>query len=83
MGHYPVQISVGRIWHVIVDDNVDALNVYSPANQVCRYKNPFVTFLEALVAGQSAKRIPLVNLSAWYLPFKRKSITGKFVPLVK
>jgi len=29
---YPVQISISRVWHVVVYHNVDTLNVNAPAN---------------------------------------------------
>ena len=49
---YPVQISVCRIWHVIVYNNIDTLNVNSPTNQIRGHKNPFMPLLETLVACQ-------------------------------
>ena len=38
--------------HVVVDDNVDALNVDTPSNQVSSHKNALLALLELLVDVQ-------------------------------
>lgn len=50
---YSVKISVCRIWHVIVNNNVDPFDVNAPTNQISCDKNSLVTLLETLVASQS------------------------------
>ncbi len=53
---YPVQVGVGAIavpliglGHVIVDDNVDALNVDATPHQVCGHEDALLALLEGLV----------------------------------
>ena len=50
---HPVQVGVRSIAllliclrHVIVDDNVDALDINAAANEVCRDQNTLVALLE-------------------------------------
>lgn len=59
---YPVQISISRIWHVIIDDNVDTLNVNSPTNQICGHKNPLVPLLETFVTRQPTSVNQIMNV---------------------
>lgn len=49
---YPVQISISRIWHVIIDNNVNTFNVNSSTNQICSHENPLMSFLKTLVSSQ-------------------------------
>ncbi len=56
-----------RLWHVIVDDDVDALNVNSSSNQVGGNQNALLTLLELLVDIKPAVVIPLMNYSLFPL----------------
>ena len=47
-----MEVGVGALWHVIVDDNVDSLDIHSPTKQVRGHHNPLVEALEGLVLGQ-------------------------------
>ena len=44
-----VQVSVGVLGHVVVEDDVDALDVHSTAKQVGGDQNPLLEVLELLV----------------------------------
>ena len=48
-----VQICVCVLRHVVVEDNVDALNVHATAEQVGGDENPLLEILELLVSGES------------------------------
>lgn len=50
-----MQVGISRIWHIIVYNNVDPLNINSPTNQISSHKNPLVSFLEVFVSGQPIK----------------------------
>jgi hypothetical protein len=50
-----MQVRISRIWHIIVYNNVDPLNINSPTDQIGSHKNPLVSFLEVLVSGQPIK----------------------------
>merc|ERR1719361_1316118 len=47
-----VQVSVSVLWHVVVEDDVDALDVHSTPKQVGGDQNPLLEVLELLVPGQ-------------------------------
>lgn len=49
---YPVEIGVGVIRHVIVEDNVYPLNVHTTAKQVGGHQDTLLEILELLVSGQ-------------------------------
>lgn len=44
-----VKVCVRILWHVIVEDDVDSLDVHSSAKQVGRHKNPPLEILKLLV----------------------------------
>ena len=46
-----MQVSVGVLGHVVVEDDVDALDVHSTAKQVGGDQNPLLEVLELLVPG--------------------------------
>lgn len=50
-----MQVGISRIWHIIVNDNVDTFNVNSPTDQIGSHKDPLMSFLEVLVSGQPSK----------------------------
>ena len=59
-----MQICVGTIamslvclWHVIVDDDVDTLNVYASADKIGGDQDALLPFLERLVHLQSADKV--------------------------
>ena len=47
-GH-SVQVCVGVLRHVVVEDNVDALDVHATAEEVGGNKNPLLEILELLI----------------------------------
>ena len=49
-----MQVGVWVLWHVVVEDNVDSLNVHASAKQVGGHQDALLEVLELLVAGQSA-----------------------------
>lgn len=51
-----MQIGVSWVGHVIIDDNIDALNVYATSHQVSGHQNSLVSFLETFVSCQPEKR---------------------------
>ena len=51
-----MKVGVRVLWHVIVEDNVDPLNVNPPAEEVSRAQDAFAEGLEGLVFGQPAQR---------------------------
>lgn len=53
-----MEVRVGGVGHVVVDDNVDTLNVNASADQVSGDEDPLVPFLEALVLRQPAATAP-------------------------
>jgi len=86
---YPVQVSVSRVWHVIVNNNVDTFNINTPANQISGNKNPFMTLLETLVAHQpangihSAQNISLLKLYYNYSTHANQVPEQKCIILLK
>ena len=46
---HPVEVSVRVLWHVVVEDNVDPLNVDSPAKEVSGAQDALAEGLEGLV----------------------------------
>lgn len=46
-----VKVCVRILWHVIVEDNVDSLDVHSSAKQVGCNKDPPLEVLKLLVPG--------------------------------
>ena len=51
-----MKVGVRVLWHVIVEDNVDPLNVNPPAEEVSGAQDAFAEGLEGLVFGQPAQR---------------------------
>ena len=58
---HPVKICVSTIalllvgfGHIIVDDDVDALDINATSDEVSRHQQPFLALLELLIGGQSA-----------------------------
>lgn len=54
---YPVQVSVCRIRHVIVYNNIDTFNVNPSTNQICSNKNPRMPLLETSITLQPTNKI--------------------------
>ena len=59
---HPVQVCIGAVAmpliglrHIIVDDNVDALDVNAAANQVSGHQDALLTLLERLVYCKAAR----------------------------
>lgn len=50
----PVEVGVGVLGHVVVEDDVDALDVHAPPEEVRRHQDPLLEVLELLVPGQPA-----------------------------
>jgi hypothetical protein len=46
---YPVKVSVRVLWHVVVEDNVDTLNVHASAKQVGGHQDALLEVFELLV----------------------------------
>lgn len=44
-----VEVCVRILWHVVVENNVDSLNVHASAKQVGCNKDPLLEFFELLV----------------------------------
>ncbi len=66
-----MQVCVGTIamsliclWHVIVDDDVDAFNVNASANQISRHQDALLALLECLVHLQPVDKVPAPQLLA-------------------
>lgn len=49
---HSVQVGVGILGHVVVEDDVDALNVHPSAKQVGGHQDPPLEVLELLVPGK-------------------------------
>lgn len=50
-----VQVRVGRVGHVVVDNNVNTLNVHATAKDVSRDENALLKLLKLLVALKAAR----------------------------
>merc|ERR1719414_2419040 len=50
-GH-SVQVGVGVLWHVVVEDDVDSLDVHATTKQVGSHQDPLLEVFELLVPGQ-------------------------------
>ena len=61
-----MQVSVSVLWHVVVEDDVDALDVHSTAKQVGGDQNPLLEVLELLVPSSNCviKRCMHLNADA-------------------
>lgn len=59
---YPVQVGISRVWHVIIDNNIDTFNINSSTNQISGDKNPVLTLLESFVALQPAQACSSINV---------------------
>lgn len=46
-----MKVCVGILWHVVVEDDVDSLNVHAPAKQVGGNKDPPLEVFKLLVTG--------------------------------
>lgn len=53
---HPVEVGVWVLWHVVVEDNVDPLNVDSPAKEVSGAQDALAEGLEGLVLWQPVQR---------------------------
>merc|ERR1719237_716083 len=49
---HSVQVGVGVLGHVVVEDDVDALDVHAAPEEVRRHQDPLLEVLELLVAGE-------------------------------
>jgi hypothetical protein len=49
---YPMQISISRVRHVIINDNVDTFNVNASSNKVGGHQNSLVSLLKTFVPRQ-------------------------------
>jgi hypothetical protein len=49
---YPMQISISRVRHVIINDNVDTFNVNASSNKVSGHQNSLVSLLKTFVPRQ-------------------------------
>jgi len=49
---HPVQVGVGVLGHVVVEDDVDSLDVHASAEQVGRHQNALLEILKLLVARE-------------------------------
>lgn len=49
-----MEVSVGGLGHVVVDDNVDTLNIHTTAKQIRGNQNALLEVLEVVVALQAA-----------------------------
>lgn len=52
---HPVQIGVRIFWHVVVEDNIDALDVHSSSKEISCHQDPPLEVLELLIARQPAR----------------------------
>ena len=50
---YAVEVHVGGLGHVVVEDNVDTLNVHAAAKQIRGHQDAIVEALELVVVGQT------------------------------
>ena len=55
---YAVEVGVGVLRHVVVEDNVDALNVHPATKEVGCHQDSLLKVLERLVPRQPAPPIP-------------------------
>lgn len=48
-----MKVGIRVLWHVIVEDDVDSLNVHTSAKQIGSHQDAPLEVLELLVAGQA------------------------------
>lgn len=68
-----MQVGVGILWHVIVEDDVNPFNVHTPAKEVCCHQDPALEVFELLVTTQSVvvkglvEELDFLNLAGSYM----------------
>ena len=50
---YSVEVGVGVHGHIVVDDDVDMVDVYSPSEDVSRHHDPALELFEGTIAGDA------------------------------
>ncbi len=53
---YPVQIGVGALRHVVVEDNVDPFDVHTSSKEIRSHQDSLAEALERLVLGKSEEK---------------------------
>lgn len=59
---YPVQVGIRILWHVVVENDVDPLDVHSSAEQIGRHQDSPLEVLELLITRQSGEEKPNTNM---------------------
>lgn len=72
---YSMEVSVWVLWHIIVEDNVDSLDIHATPKEISCYEDTLLEGLESLIPRQSRQtriewklRLPLLVIQiSWFL----------------
>jgi hypothetical protein len=76
---YSVEVGIGVLGHVVVEDDVDTLNVHSTAEEVSGNKDARLEALEVRVLGKTGEMVRGVNRKK--KTNGRKGMRGEMTPV--
>ena len=68
-----MQVGVGVLWHVVVEDDVDPLDVHPSAKQVGGHQDAPLEVLELLIPREPAERRRATGSHSWNVPVQTQA----------